>query len=350
MLALITGLLVAACSSPSPREPSTNTPATRQSNAPNQSNPSNTTGFNPTNPSAANQDNTPNQNVSPPTADAGSANPPAASQNSPSTPAALPGTEEFGLSREGLVKSIETVESLIARCMSDAGFEYIAVDYNTVRRGMTADKSLPGYSDREYLAQFGYGLSTLYTGLPPQLSDVLTPAKIGLGEQNVRIFNDLSPADQVAYNHTLFGEYADATFAVALETEDFSRAGGCTRAGIEQVFGSEVLNLTYYSPLDALLQQDPRMIEALAQFANCMRDAGFNYSNPNDVEPDIRKRLYDITQGAPPEALSSDARSALAELQGEERAVAVVAENCTIRIIEPIEDQVMRELYAAPVR
>jgi hypothetical protein len=48
--------------------------------------------------------------------------------------------------------------------------------------------------------------------------------------------------------------------------------------------------------------------------------------------------------------LSSDARAALTELQGEERAVAVVAENCTIRIIEPVEDQVLRELYAAPVQ
>ena len=182
--------------------------------------------------------------------------------------------------------------------MSDAGFEYIAVDYNTVRRGMVADKSLPGVSDEQYTAQFGYGISTLYTGLPPQLADVATPAKIGLGEQNVQIFNHLSPADQVAYNHTLFGEYSDATFAVALETEDFSLTGGCTRAAVEQVFGSEHLNLTYYSPLDALVQQDPRMIAALAEFANCMRSAGFNYGNPNEVEPEIRKRLYDITGGA----------------------------------------------------
>jgi hypothetical protein len=234
--------------------------------------------------------------------------------------------------------------------MSDAGFEYIAVDYNTVRRGMVADKSLPGVSGEQYIAQFGYGISTLYTGRPPQLADVATPAKIGLGEQNVRIFNHLSPADQVAYNHTLFGEYTDATFAVALETEDFSRTGGCTRAAVEQVFGSEHLNLSYYSPLDALVQQDPRMIAALSEFANCMRAAGFNYGNPNEIEPEIRKRLYSITGGAPPEVLSSDARAALTELQGEERAVAVVAEDCTVRIIEPAEEQVLRELYAAPVR
>jgi hypothetical protein len=350
IVVLVIDLLLAACSGPGPQGPLTNASATRQSGTISQGNPTNAQRPGQSNPSAVSPDNPPSQNASPPTAGVGQPNPPAANQNNPSTPAALPGTEEFGLTKEGLVTSIEAVESLIAKCMGDAGFEYIAVDYNTVRRGMRADKSLPGVSDAQYIAQYGYGISTLYTGLPPQLSDVATPAQIGLGEQNVRIFNNLSPADQVAYNHTLLGEYADATFAVALETEDFSRTGGCTRSAIEQVFGSEVLNLTYYSPLDALVQQDPRMIAALSEFANCMRAAGFSYTNPNDVEPEIRKRLYDITKGAPPEALSSDARAALTDLQGEERAVAVVAENCTIRIIEPVEDRVLRELYAAPVQ
>lgn len=347
---LVSGLLVAACSGPPPQGPAPNAPATRQSGATNQGNPPDAQEPGQSNTPVASQGNTPGQNALPSTTNTGPANAPATSQGGTSGQAALPGTEEFGLTKEGLVTSIEAVESLIAKCMSDAGFEYVAVDYKTIRRGMSADKSLPGVSERAYLAQYGYGISTLYTGLAPQLADVATPAQIGLGEQNVRIFNNLSPADQVAYNHTLFGEHADATFAVALETEDFSLTGGCTRAAIEQVFGSEVLNLTYYSPLDALIQQDPRMIAALSEFANCMRAAGFNYTNPNDVEPDIRKRLYAITGGAPPETLSSDARSALAELQGEERAVATVAENCTIRIIEPVEDQVLRELYAAPVR
>ena len=277
-----------------------------------------------------------------------SANTPAASPASATVQASLPGTEEFGLSKEELVKSIEAVEPLIAKCMSDAGFEYIAVDYDTVRKGMLADKSLPGLSEREYIAQFGYGISTLYTGLGPQLADAATPAKIGLGEQNVQIFNNLSPADQVAYNHTLFGENTDATFAVALETEDFSRTGGCTRAAIEQVFTREQLSATYNNPQDALIEQDPRMIAALAEFADCVREAGFNYNHPNEIERDIKNRLDAITGGAPPETLSADARAALTELQGEERAVAVVAFECEATILDPVESQIERELYAIP--
>jgi hypothetical protein len=260
--------------------------------------------------------------------------------------APLPGTEEFGLSRQGLVEAIEAVESHIAECMNEAGFEYVAVDYRTVRRGMTSDKSLPGLSERAYFSQYGFGISTLYTGLPPQLADETTPARIGLGDKNIDIFRNLSPADQVAYNRTLFGDNADATFAVALETEDFSRTGGCTRAAIEQAFTPEQLSTTYLNPKDALIEQDPRMVKALAEFGDCLRAEGFDYTYEREVEPDLKKRLYEITSGAPVESLSADARAALTELQGEERRLGIVVYECEVKILEPVEDRVERELYA----
>jgi hypothetical protein len=274
-----------------------------------------------------------------------SANTPAASQATATGQTRLPGPEEFGMTTTELVESIEAVESLISRCMSDAGFEYVAVDYDTVRKGMIADKSLPGVSDEDYIAQYGYGISTLYTGLPPQLAEVATPAQIGLGEQNVRVFNSLSPADQVAYSRTLFGENIDATLAVSLEAEDFSRTGGCTRAAIEQVFAREQLSPTYLNPLDSLIEQDPRMIAAVEEFASCVREEGFNYSHPNEIESDIKNRLDAITQGIPLEALSAEAQATLAELQGYERAVAALATSCEEDILEPVQAQIERELY-----
>ena len=50
------------------------------------------------------------------------------------------GTEEFGMSPRELVQAIEKTEELIARCMREQGFQYIAADHNTVRAGMSADK------------------------------------------------------------------------------------------------------------------------------------------------------------------------------------------------------------------
>lgn len=256
----------------------------------------------------------------------------------------LPGTEEFGMSKEELVQNIEAVETLIAACMSDAGFEYVAVDYNTARQGMLGDKSLPGLSEEQFFNQYGYGISTLYTGLDPQAADVNTPARIGLGADNLRIFNNLSPTDRVAYNHTLFGEHTDATFITMLEAEDFSRTGGCTRVAIEQVFTAEQLTVTYFNPLDALIAQDPRMIAGLEAWSDCMRDAGFDYNTPEDPEPDINSRLDAITQGAKIEDLSAADQAALVQLQGEERAIAVADFNCGIQFVEPVADQVEREL------
>lgn len=259
----------------------------------------------------------------------------------------LPGTEEFGLTKEELVRNVEAVEALIAQCMRGTGFDYVAVDYDTVRKGMVADKSLPGVKDEDYIAQYGYGISTLYTGQAPQLAGVATPAQIGLGEQNVQIFKGLAATDQVAYNRALFGENTNATFAVSLEVEDFSRTGGCTQTAVEQVFIGEQLRGTYTNPLDALIQQDARMIAALTEFADCVRVAGYNYNHPNEVEADIKNRLNAITKGAPVETLLADAQAALTELQGEERAIAVVSRACEATTVDPVAAQIESEYYAA---
>src|SRR3990170_5098004 len=213
---------------------------------------------------------------------------------SASAQTALPGTEEFGMTKKELVQAIEKVEALIAQCMREEGFEYVAADYTTVRRGMMADKSLPGLTEEEFIDAHGFGISTLYTGVAPQLAEGYSPGKVGLGNRNVQIFQNLSPADQVAYNRALLGENTDATFAVGLETEDFSRCGGCTRKAIEQVFKPDQLKATYYNPKDALINKDRRMITALRVYASEMRDAGFDYNHPDQVEADVRERLNAI--------------------------------------------------------
>ena len=277
-----------------------------------------------------------------------SANTPSASPGSLNGKDRLPGTEEFGLSKRELVKSIEAVEALIAKCMREAGFEYIAASYRTVRKGMNADKSLPGQSEKSFIARYGFGIATLYTGKPPQLADGYSPGKIGLGKQNVRIYQNLPPADQVAYNHTLFGENTEATFAVGLEIEDFSRCSGCTRKAIEQVFTPEQLRSTYYNPKDALINKDPRMVAALEKIAECFRKAGYDYNHTDDVEPDIRKRLYAITGGTtvPVEKLSAEALAALEKLQAYERAVGVLTFQLESKVFDPVESRIERGLYA----
>jgi hypothetical protein len=254
------------------------------------------------------------------------------------------GLEEFGMTMEKLVTTVEAVESGIAACMTENGFEYVAVDFNTVRNAMEADKSRTPLTEKEFAEQHGFGISTLNAEFEvPQLADEAYPVRIGLGEQNVQIFNNLSATDQQAYNRTLFGENTEATFAVTLEGEDFSRTGGCTRTAVEQVFTTEQLSATYLNPRDARYEEEPRMIAAVEDYVACVREKGYDYGNPDEVESDIQARFDDITEGAPIDTLSDDAKAALAELQEEERAVAVVSFDCEESTIHPVQEQLDNE-------
>lgn len=263
------------------------------------------------------------------------------------------GTEEFGMTERELFQSIDQVESLIAGCMRNEGFQYFAVDTSTVRNGMMADKSLPGISEEEFIGQHGFGISTLYTGEAPQQSTGYSPGKVGLGGQNIDYFNDsLSPADQIAYNRALLGSNTNETFAVGLETENFSRTGGCTRTAIEEIFDPEELHASYYNPKDALINKDPRMQAALQEFSAEMRDAGFEYDHPDDVEVDVKERLMALTEGGSIKVadMSSDQQAALQELQDYERRVAIKTLELTEELFDPVEAIIEEELFARDVK
>jgi hypothetical protein len=263
-----------------------------------------------------------------------------------------PGTEEFGLTPKQLVEAVEKVEGFIAKYMREEGFEYIPCDFQTIRKGMTADKIMPGMTEEEFIKKYGFGVSTSYTGKPPQLAEGYCPAREGLGERNIAIFKKLSPADQVAYNRALLGENTDATFAVGLETENFSRCGGCTRKAIEQVFKPDELKPDYYNPKDALIKKHPMMKLALDQFRREMRDAGYSYAHPDEVEPDIRTRLAAITKNGtiPVEKMTAEQLEALKQLQDYERRVAVLNFDLQDRVFDPVEERIQRSLYPREVK
>lgn len=258
------------------------------------------------------------------------------------------GTEEFGLTAKQLVEAINKVEAAISKCMRDQGFEYVAADFNTVRRGMAADKKLPGMSEKEFIAKYGFGVATLYTGEPPQLAKGYSPGKEGLGARNVDIYRKLSPQSQVAYNRALFGENAGATFAIGLEMENFSFAGGCTRKGVETYFKPDQLKDTYYNPKDALINKDPRMQAAVRKYSAEMRKAGYDYSHPDNVEHDVRKRLAALSKGGTilVSQMTSEQRSALKELQAFELKVAVKSTQLTEEIVDPVKDKIEEALFA----
>ena len=263
-----------------------------------------------------------------------------------------PGREEFGLTSKQLVQYVERVEAGIAKCMRAQGFEYIAADYETVRKGMSADKKLPGMSEEDFIAKHGFGAATMYTGEAMQLARGYSPAKVGLGERNVNVFKSLSPASQAAYNRALLGQNTDATFAIGLERENFSRVGGCTLDAVKQVFSPEQLSASYYNPKDAIVNKDPRMKTALRKYAAEMRKLGYDYNHPDEVEPDVRKRLDTLTKGGTiaVDKMAAEQLAAFKTLQNYERRVAMKNHELAEKIFKPVEEQIEKEMFARGVQ
>lgn len=244
--------------------------------------------------------------------------------------------EEFGLSLADLTVRIENTERLIAACMNDAGFVYVALDAATVRTAMNSDQTAAGLSPEEYTQRFGLGITTTFD------KPLVTFAA---GPQNNATIDALAASDQVAYRRSLWGEMTEWNHARALEEEDFSETGGCTRAAAEQVYAPGELTGTYVNPADKLLAQDRRMIAATKQYAECMRAAGFEYDDPEQVSDDLKERLAAIIQGQDPRSLNGPPLAALTALQSEELAIAPVHRECEDDNIAPVQEAIEAELY-----
>ena len=247
--------------------------------------------------------------------------------------------EEFGLSRAALATRIEKTEGLIAKCMTDAGFQYIALDFVTIKKAMDSDQTARGVSSDEYVKQFGLGITTQFN--QPIVA-------FGAGQENNTYLEGLPPSDQVAFKRTLWGESPDWNHARAIENEDFSQTGGCTRTAAEQTYSSTEISGGYVNPLDARIEQDPRMVAAIKKWSDCMLADGFQYDNPTQVEDDLHARLDAILQGQDPGTLTGPALDSLHQLQGEELAIAAVLTTCEETNITPVQDAIEAELFGAP--
>lgn len=254
--------------------------------------------------------------------------------------ASIPGSEEFGLTMEGLARRVESVEAAIGECMRSAGFEYIPVDFDTIRAAQAADGTLPGVGDDEFLDQYGFGITTLLD----RPNAMVETAK----GQNAAIVDALAAEDRVAYDRTLLGDDSEVSFVFGLEDEDFSETGGCTRLAVEQFFTAEEIAGSYVNPGDLLIDNDPRMVVAIEAWSDCVAKEGFDYDGPDDLEDDLADQLDAIVGDLDPSALAGASLAALGDLQGFERSIAPLSEDCEDEFIGPVEEAIESELYGAP--
>ncbi len=251
----------------------------------------------------------------------------------------LPGVQAFGLTNEEFASYVEQVESKIAECMAEAGFEYVPADVTAVLEVGVWMRADPSMSREDFKTQWGYGISTR-TDNPAR--------QIGLGDQNIRIYDSLSDSEKVAYDRTLFGDDPDATFAMTLDDEDFGGTGGCTKSAVTEVFPAEMLSASFINPKDVLVESDPRVIAAEEEWMDCMAEDGYEYEDQDEIIEEYEERYDELLDGRDPEELTGADLEALEELQGEEIAIALKDLECQA-FVDPVIREVEIEVYGEPV-
>lgn len=243
--------------------------------------------------------------------------------------------DALGFTTEGMLARQARAENLIRDCMKEQGFEYVPTDPEAQRNELLG---VQGMSEEDFERQYGYGITTLYEQRRQQQE------KPG---PNAAFRAMLSEADQAAYDRALFGDDPDATLADAMDTGEFSRLGGCTKQAADQIFGGSDVVRTLTQKLDELdeaILADARMVEAIKAWSKCMRDAGYDLADPEQVDVVLTKRLEAIV--GPAEASGDpDAydKAALAALQREEVAMVNADLLCEERRIVPVEMKVRAE-------
>jgi hypothetical protein len=245
---------------------------------------------------------------------------------------ATPVDEQLGFDQEGILKRQARAETLIRDCMRAQGFEYVPVDPGAQRAALVGSA---GLSEEDFEKQLGYGITTLYD------KERSLPAN-----PNAVIYNALTPADQRAYDDTLYGENHGATFAQAVDTGFFGQLGGCTKSATEEVFGGKELLNTLVSLLDELDQRvvtDRRVVAAIDKWSDCMRDAGYDsLGSPEQVDVLLARKL-DLIVGPPDARRDTYDAAALAALQRDEVAMVRSDIECEKKHVSKVQDAVQAE-------
>jgi hypothetical protein len=237
--------------------------------------------------------------------------------------------DQLGFDQAGIQARQAKAETLIGKCMKDQGFDYVPVNPAEQRATLTG---VQGMSEADFNKQFGFGITTLYD----------KQASAGTGP-NEKIRAGLDPAGQAAYDKALRGEHPDADFQTALDNGDYSRLGGCTKTGAEQVFGGLENLAALNTKLEGLAEKilaDKRMVTAVADWSKCMADAGYaDLQYQDEVDALLKQRLAKIV--GPPDARRADYdHAALAALQSDEVKMANTDIRCEEQHVVPVDEKV----------
>ena len=208
---------------------------------------------------------------------------------------------------------LEAEEEIVAACMRDQGFTYTPVDWSYFAEEgpyTPAPERAVTEEDLAFAAEFGYGVSTQSELAPAAGSQPQNP--------NDAYVAAMSPQEAEAYYDAIYGPGQGQAYIDGLEPYDWTKYGCMGLAGHES--GRDVLVAFDDTPfeqvradIDALwvtIDQDPRIMAANQEWAQCMESAGYpGFDTAASAQTsffDEEMRILDATHGAAQYDLSTD--------------------------------------------
>ena len=204
-------------------------------------------------------------------------------------------------------------QQLIRQCMAQQGWEYtpFVPDFGEeVFFGPGDD-----LSREEWVAQYGFGISTTFTEQFDQdfsVEENLDPTD----DPNFIYRDSLTPAEQIAYDRALYGsfdfdesdiEYGEDGNPIFPEFEP----SGCFDEAYGELFGGfggegGEIEVVYeelgplYEELFQRIEADPRVVELKGAWSGCMGEAGYTFAGQDDMYMSIEERMsgfYELAYG-----------------------------------------------------
>lgn len=234
-----------------------------------------------------------------------------------------PGLDAGAAQQWYLDREVERQESMVA-CMAEAGFEYVPIDPAELSESPWAAE-IEWESD-EWVRTYGFGASTLRY---PQ--SLVGPDLVGYVDEqaepephpNQTYVAGLSADEQAAWSAAL--NDCDASTWASSQSENLA-------AAFNERFATEITAM--YDALAA----DPRYQAVHDDVRECVRTAGFDYTDHESALAAIEERLVPLDDAASSGVLSGEQLATLGSIQADEVALAVAVDECGGRFLSENAD------------
>ncbi|WP_432512165.1 hypothetical protein [Kineococcus sp. SYSU DK001] len=221
-------------------------------------------------------------------------------------------------------------EELVARCMSEQGFEYTPNTANSAVSFSSGEEWDP--DSREWVSQYGYGMvkspgSENAEEAPPE--EYVDP--------NADLIASLSESEQVAYQEALSGPAPSEEDMAAMEDGSYEwdwTKNGCYGQAQHEVAGDDPTQSDEFKGLMEEINTFyegqsswPAVAEADAAWSSCMSEAGHGgFATQSDAQNSLNEKLNKVYESTGPEGEVDQA--ALDALGEEEVEVALADLDC----------------------